>query len=176
MGASSLSRTMWDLSLQPTDSLVVAYGLSICPRGLSCPVASGILALRPGIRLMFPALQGWFLTIGTTREVPVLYFLTVYYFLLRGFQFDSHSCDDFFFPLALLFWADLSYFPPSTVLPWVLWILVSLICVFILNRHLLPYAFHIKHLVLGCSFYFLHVSVSSVTSLHTIYFPCCFPL
>ena len=64
MGASSLSRAMWDLSLQPTDSLVVAYGLSICPRGLSCSAASGILALRPGIRLMSPALQGWFLTIG----------------------------------------------------------------------------------------------------------------
>ena len=32
-----------------------------------------------------------------------------------------------------------------------------------------------QHIVFGCSFYFLHVIVSSATSLHTIYFPCCFP-
>ena len=46
----------WDLSLQPAGlSLTVACGLS-------CPAACEILASRPGIELMFLALEGRFLT------------------------------------------------------------------------------------------------------------------
>ena len=38
---------------------------------LSWSVACEVLAPRPGIKLMSPALEGGFLTTWTTREVPL---------------------------------------------------------------------------------------------------------
>ena len=48
---------MWDLSSQHTDSLVVVHRTSFS-------AACGILVLRPGIKPVFPALQGGLLITG----------------------------------------------------------------------------------------------------------------
>ena len=43
----------------------MALGLSlVAVHGLSCLMACGVLALRPGIEPVFPALEGGFLTAG----------------------------------------------------------------------------------------------------------------
>ena len=55
--ASGLSCCTQHLSLRHVGSVVVA-------RGLSCPVACGILVSRPGIKPASPALQDGFLTTG----------------------------------------------------------------------------------------------------------------
>ena len=39
------------------------------PRGLSC--SAGVLAPRPGIKPVYPSLQGRFLTHWTTGQIPV---------------------------------------------------------------------------------------------------------
>ena len=49
-------------------SLIVDSVLAVS--GLNCPMACGILVPRPGIELMFPALQGGFLTTGPPGKVP----------------------------------------------------------------------------------------------------------
>ena len=57
-----LHRVMQDLSLQHSDSLVVA-------RGPSCSLAHGILVPRPGIEPMSPTLQvDGFFTTGPLRK------------------------------------------------------------------------------------------------------------
>ena len=56
----------WDLSLQPSGfSLVEGPRFSVVAvRGLSCPMACGILVPQPGIEPMSPALEGRVLTTG----------------------------------------------------------------------------------------------------------------
>ena len=49
-------------------------GSAVRTRGLSCPVACGILVLRSGIKLVSPALEGGFLTTGPPEKVPVFFF------------------------------------------------------------------------------------------------------
>ena len=86
---------MQDLSLQHTDSVVVARGLSRChmcglsvcgawavenvglvviAHRLSCSVACGILVSGPGIKLMLSALQRRFFTIGPSVMVSISFF------------------------------------------------------------------------------------------------------
>ena len=45
-------------------------GSLVVARGLSCPVACGILVSRPGIKLVSPALQDQFLTTGPPGKSP----------------------------------------------------------------------------------------------------------
>ena len=90
-GTQDLHWGMQDLSLQHTGSsllftgfsLVVAWGFSLSScgmrvpehvgslveaRGLSCPVACGILVPWPGIEPPAPALEGGFFTTGPPRK------------------------------------------------------------------------------------------------------------
>ena len=53
----------------------MALGLSLVAiHGLSCLMACGVLALRPGIEPVFPALEGGFLTTGASGKVPKIIF------------------------------------------------------------------------------------------------------
>ena len=51
-------------------SLVETRELSIVVRGLSCPLACGILVPQPGIKCASPALEGGFFYHWITKEVP----------------------------------------------------------------------------------------------------------
>ena len=62
LAASSLTCITRDVLWQLSGSVVGAGWLS-------CPVACGILVPRPGTEPVSPALQGGFLTPGTTREI-----------------------------------------------------------------------------------------------------------
>ena len=59
----------WVLSLRRVSSVVVA-------RGLSCPVACGILVPQPGIKPTSPALEGGFFTTGSPGKSLLTYFFT----------------------------------------------------------------------------------------------------
>ena len=65
-GARHLHCTMWDLSLQPVGSTVVAHGLH-------CSVTCGNLAPQPEIEPQSSALQGGFLTTGRPGKSYNLY-------------------------------------------------------------------------------------------------------
>ena len=45
-------------------------GSAVVVLGLSCPTACGILVPRPGMKPLFPALEGGLLTTGPSREIP----------------------------------------------------------------------------------------------------------
>ena len=63
LAVSSLSCGTWDLSLRHTGTSLPCAGFSlVVVRGLSCPVACGILVPRPEIKLASPELQDRFLT------------------------------------------------------------------------------------------------------------------
>ena len=66
---SGLSLSTQDRPLQPVGFCLVKS------RGLSCPMACGILVPRPGIKLMSPAMEGGFLTTGPSEKSLFLSFL-----------------------------------------------------------------------------------------------------
>ena len=66
--SSSLQRADFSLAVVVGASLVVVHRLSCC-------MAYGILAPHPGAKLMSLALEGGFLTTGTTSEVLSSFFL-----------------------------------------------------------------------------------------------------
>ena len=76
-------------------------GSAVMTRGLSCPVACGILVLRSGIKLVSPALEGGFLTTGPPETVTVFFFnivltiwstLQLYVNLRINFSFFYRKC------------------------------------------------------------------------------------
>ena len=69
MAASHLNCGMWDLSLRHTGSRVVVYAGSEAFRP-GCAPACGISVPQSRTEPKSPALQGWFLSHWTTREVP----------------------------------------------------------------------------------------------------------
>ena len=65
-GMGDLCCSIWDLSLQPSGFFLVEgprFSVVVV-RGLSCPMACGILVPQPGIEPMPPALEGGFLVTG----------------------------------------------------------------------------------------------------------------
>ena len=89
--ALGLSCSMWAPLSWLMDSLVPA-------RRLSCPMACGILAPRPGIKHIFPALQGRLLPLNyqVSPSIDVLY-----------------ACSDAQSWLTLL-WPSMDYNPPGS--------------------------------------------------------------
>ena len=61
LAASALSCIVAGLPLQPSGFLLVA-------RGLRCPLECGVLVPWPGIKPVFPVLQGRFVTTGSPRK------------------------------------------------------------------------------------------------------------
>ena len=77
-GTRDLCCMMWELSLQRTDSLVVAHRLS-------CSTACGILVHQSGIEPMSPALQGRFFTIGPPGKSLFFFFFFLICIYLFGY-------------------------------------------------------------------------------------------
>jgi len=59
------------------DFLKLYEGFSIVVCGLRCPVACGILVPQPGIKPVFPALEGGFLATGPPRKSPEYIFIRI---------------------------------------------------------------------------------------------------
>ena len=61
-------------------------GFLVEVRGLSCPVACGILVPRPGNRTRIPCIGRWILYHWTTREFPAQFYFS-YFFWIFEFYF-----------------------------------------------------------------------------------------
>ena len=110
MAASGLSCGKWDLRCVALASLVVALGLFsncgtwalermgsvVVARGLSCPVACGILVPQAAIEPASPALEGGFLTTGppgSPCNVIIKYVININTLPRTVFELEFRSFD-----------------------------------------------------------------------------------